>query len=119
MSGRISFKRLVGRLSLVGWLMLLGSGCGNGEEAQTGSFYLVNDSAVEVCYLFISPSTSGVWGNDRLGEGNTLLPGDTFVVTDVPVGDYDFKVQDCTGTDSATSSGYLGTAGLTWTLSHH
>jgi hypothetical protein len=54
---------------------------------------VVNNSTTDVCFLFISPSTSPDWGNDLLGV-NLLLSGQQ-ITFNFPADQYDFKAEDC------------------------
>jgi hypothetical protein len=57
------------------------------------SFEIFNDTDTTIGYLFISPTDSDDWGEDWLGE-DVIDPGDTYVVSDIPRGDYDIKAED-------------------------
>jgi formylglycine-generating enzyme required for sulfatase activity len=65
-----------------------------GSDEGASVVTISNYSGVEVCYVYISPSTSDSWGEDLLGPGETLPDGASrqFPVTpDV----YDVRVEDC------------------------
>ncbi len=66
-------------------------------QGGSGSTDLViqNESSTPVCYVYVSPNESDEWGEDQLGEANILMTGDTFTVTDVPYGLYDYQALDC------------------------
>lgn len=66
--------------------------------AQTGSITINNTSTsgYTIYYLYISLTTSTTWGTDQLGT-STILQGSSFTITDIPVGTYDIKVSNSTG----------------------
>jgi hypothetical protein len=55
-----------------------------------------NGNAAVVCYIKISPSTSDEWGQDWLGENETLASGATRSFS-LSAGTYDFSAADCDG----------------------
>jgi tRNA A-37 threonylcarbamoyl transferase component Bud32 len=59
-----------------------------------GSFLLVNNSNVTICYFYISPDTSSEWGSDWLGS-DTVAAGSSYTVYNVPANVYDLKAEDC------------------------
>jgi hypothetical protein len=58
------------------------------------SLVLKNESEETICFVFISPATSEEWGDDWLGDEETIEPGDTYTF-DVIVGTYDLEARDC------------------------
>jgi hypothetical protein len=52
-----------------------------------------NESYIEVCYAFVSPSGAKNWGEDDLG-GATIPPGDSISIT-LAAGYYDLLTVDC------------------------
>lgn len=84
---------------------------GSGAVALT----VENDSNVDVCYVFISPTTSDNWGEDWLGEKEGLIVGDVrlfFVEPDV----YDLQALDCEENVVAEETDVDLTDDLVWTL---
>jgi hypothetical protein len=69
--------------------------------ADTGpasvEFVVVNNSAEDVCYLYLSPTAANQWGDDQLGSETILLAGSSFTVTDVPPDVYDVRFESCSG----------------------
>jgi len=61
----------------------------------TAAVLVENDSSVEICYVLISPSSAESWGEDWLGENDTILPGAerTFYITSNQ--SIDLQVYDC------------------------
>ena len=59
-------------------------------------FYLVNESALTVCYVNLSPSSAQNWGEDELGPAEVIDPGVERVIT-VATGYYDLLLRDCEG----------------------
>jgi hypothetical protein len=79
---------------------------------------VVNETNIQVCYLYVAPSTSEEWGDNQLQPGNTINGGSTFTLTDIPPGTYDLLAQDCQNNGVAQEFGVEFTAdGITWTLS--
>ena len=56
---------------------------------------VVNNTYMDVCYVFISPSTNDDWGEDWLGDEEVIEPGDirTFSVDVDQI--VDIQVLDC------------------------
>ena len=93
---------------------------GNNTGSTSGetSLDVVNNLNVAICYLYISPSTSDDWGEDWLGDTDTIEPGvsATFYL---PVGEtVDMQAEDCDGAILDTQYDvYVTDEGLTYTLS--
>src|SRR5574341_316109 len=83
-----------------------------------GSLTVVNDSSLEICYVFISPSDSDSWGDDWLGEDNTIPPGESHDIAGVEPGTYDIMAADCDGNeiDSDTCIEFEAGSNVTWTF---
>jgi hypothetical protein len=100
-------------------LVTVALACAGGDTGGgTGAVEVVNNSSVEICYLYISPTTSNEWGQDWLGTENTVPPGSSFTVRSVPPGNYDLRADDCTGSEIDTANGVQVSAGqtVTWTF---
>jgi hypothetical protein len=59
-----------------------------------GTVTVINNSSISICYVFVSPDELTEWGNDILGDTDTLEPGETLSVTVAP-GVYDLGAFDC------------------------
>ena len=74
-----------------------------------------NESSAEICYIYISPTTGDDWGDDWMGEMESLQAGMQrvfFVESDI----YDLQAADCDG-DVLTEEYEVDlTEDLTWTL---
>ena len=80
----------------------------------SGNFDVVNDSGQTICYLYISPSTSDVWGDDWLGTTGTIASGESRSFS-VPAGEYDLRAEDCDTARLGEVFGVTVTAsGYTW-----
>lgn len=55
-----------------------------------------NNSTQPICFVYISPSDSNEWGEDRLGAEDTIEPGESFEIS-VDPGTYDLRADDCDG----------------------
>ncbi|MBN2555495.1 MAG: hypothetical protein JXA97_06100 [Anaerolineales bacterium] len=74
-------------------------------EGEGDSTLLVsNDSGVEICWMYISPTSSELWGNDWLGE-ETLEPGGTILFY-LNQDQYDIQVVDCNEDTIAIEAGF-------------
>lgn len=63
-------------------------------EGEGDSTVLVrNNSGFEICWVYISPTTSELWGNDWLGD-ETLAPGGEMLFY-LNQNDYDIQIVDC------------------------
>ena len=97
---------------LIATLLLLSLACvrpggGNGGGKSSGGssdidFTVVNRSPEEICYVLISPSDSDNWGDDQLGEDDTIAPGDRQTVA-MPRGTYDVRIENCDEAAMATA----------------
>lgn len=65
------------------------------QQVANLSFTLTNESNVEVCSVFISPTTASTWGQDQLGS-STIAPGGSFTF-EVEPDIYDVLLEDCSG----------------------
>lgn len=86
-----------------------------GESGSTVRLLLSNESSSEVCYVFISPSTGDDWGEDWMGESETVQVGQLrvfYVEPDV----YDLQASDCDGEPLTEEYEVDVTEDLTWTL---
>ncbi|MGC9521868.1 MAG: hypothetical protein ACP5HG_08310 [Anaerolineae bacterium] len=76
---------------------------------------VVNESDTEICYVFISPTSGDEWGDDQMGDLETLQPDGKrifYVESDV----YDLQVADCEGATLTEEYEVDLTEDLTWTL---
>jgi hypothetical protein len=64
------------------------------DPAQLVPFNVVNNGAVPVCYVLISPTTSTEWGEDRLGETEVIQPNAERIF-EIPPDYYDLLLLDC------------------------
>lgn len=86
-----------------------------GEGRGSASLTLVNGSEWEVCYVYISPSTSDSWGEDWLGAEESIHPGEsrTFYLE---AGSYDLRADDCDENTLAEEYNQEISGDMTWTL---
>ena len=76
---------------------------------------IYNDSAVAVCYLYISPTTSDEWGSDQLGPEELIDARTSYFLSDIPVGMYDIMAEFCDG-EQVIEEGVQLEDEYTWTL---
>lgn len=86
-----------------------------GASGATVRLLLNNESSVEVCYVLISPTTAESWGEDWLGEMETVQP-DRRRIFYVEPGIYDLQVADCDGESLTEEYEVDLTDDLTWTV---
>jgi hypothetical protein len=62
--------------------------------AEGPAVILKNESGTKICYVYISPTSDALWGEDRLGDLELIRNGRsrTFEVT---AGQWDMMAQDC------------------------
>jgi len=58
---------------------------------------VVNNSSVDLCWLYVSPSTDDEWGPDQFGPETILRSGQSFAVEGIDPGTYDLRVEGCSG----------------------
>ncbi|MEA3396970.1 MAG: hypothetical protein U9R05_05860 [Chloroflexota bacterium] len=76
-----------------------------------------NESSIELCYIYISSTTSDDWGDDWLGGKEVISPGDGVRIFYVTPGTYDLLAQDCDGEDVVTENEIELDSGTDWTIS--
>lgn len=65
MEGRINLRKLFLMVTIIFFLL---TGFSASVRAGSQDFYLVNQTGVDIYNLYISPSDSDTWGDDRLGS---------------------------------------------------
>ncbi len=89
-----------------------------GGTGSVGALDIVNETDLTICYVYISPTDAAEWGDDRLGADNVIGAYETFTITDIPVGMYDLRADDCDNNTLVQQFGVeMTTAGVTWTIS--
>jgi len=63
---------------------------------NTAQLVIVNDSSLDICYLYVSPSDAGDWGPDQLGE-QIIAAGSQFTLRGITPGTYDLRFEACSG----------------------
>jgi hypothetical protein len=69
-----------------------GGGGSTPPPPGVGAVQVINNSGDTVFYIYISPSTSPLWGPDQLGTG-VLLSGASVTYTDMPPDTYDIRIE--------------------------
>lgn len=85
-----------------------------GGQAGGASLTVVNDSSTDLCYLYISPSTSDTWGADWLGS-STIPAGGQQTFT-LEAGTWDLLARDCSGGTLDEQYGIELSGDMTWTI---
>lgn len=89
------------------------------EPAAGGlaSLTINNQASTVICYVRLSPTSSDQWGDDQLGDTETIASGGSFTIWDVPAGEYDYQALDCNQVVLDEHYGvFLDEAGMTWTI---
>lgn len=117
-------KAFLAVMIVVGVLLLF-SGCDNllsddssSGDSSTGvaSLRVVNNSGTTIYYLYVSPSSSELWGNDQLGS-SVISSGSSFTVNNIPAGTYDFRATNSSGYNVYEIGYYMGPGtSHTWTI---
>ncbi len=89
------------------------SGPSGGEGKAT--ITLINNSDQDICYVYISPTTSDEWGEDWLGAVEIVGPGEqrTF---EVDPGTYDMMATDCDDNEIDTQWEVEVTTSYRWVI---
>ncbi len=87
-----------------------------GDSRATSRLFVDNTSKTEVCYVFISSSTGDDWGDDQMGENETIMAGRTRIFYVRP-GTYDLMARDCEDNVLAEQYEVDLSSDMTWTLS--
>jgi hypothetical protein len=68
---------------------------------STVTLEIINDSGTDIWYVYLSPSTSDLWGDDQLG-GDFIADGERLTLTDIPFGTYDVRAETSDHVEIAT-----------------
>jgi hypothetical protein len=83
------------RISEVFGVSISGSGFNWAIPFVPVTLRMVNSTSSTVCYVFVSPSTSDIWGGDWLGRTETVGPGGSRDFAVPPGQSYDMMAADC------------------------
>jgi hypothetical protein len=89
-----------------------GGSSGGSSGGDMALLNIINRTGVDMCYLYISPTTSDTWGEDWLGS-DIIAAGTSYTVSVVP-GDYDMTIQDCSGAEIGTQMGVTIADDMEW-----
>ena len=86
---------------------------------QYATIKIVNNTSINIWYLYISPSSSDSWGNDQLGE-DIIPAGGSFTLGNIPSGEYDLKVmnKDQNRKKIVVNNVFEGGNSYTWTINN-
>jgi hypothetical protein len=82
--------------------------------ATRATLTVINQSSVEICYVYISSSESDSWGEDWLGD-DSIRPGKRRQFR-LPEGEYDVKAEDCDGNMLEEHRGVDLSGNVAWTI---
>ncbi len=92
-----------------------GGSAGGSGGAAAQPYTIANNSAIDICYVYISPTTSDSWGADWLGS--SIIPAGTQYTFYVTPGSYDILLTDCSGNTLDQQMGVALRGGETLTYS--
>ena len=98
-----------------GWFIAGNTTITVGDSRATSRLFVDNTSDMEVCYIFVSDSTGDDWGDDQMGENETILTGRTRIFYVRP-GTYDMMARDCNDEVLAEQYEVDLSSDMTWTL---
>lgn len=78
---------------------------------------VINESSADVCFIYISPTTSDEWGEDWMGAQEVIPQDGGTRIFYVNAGTYDLAVDDCDGEALAEENEVNIQEWFTWTLS--
>lgn len=87
-----------------------------GATGATVRLLVQNDTGAQICYLYVSPTTADTWGQDLLGDIESLSSGSARILYLRP-GSYDLQVSDCDNYVLAEEYGVNLGEDTTWTVS--
>lgn len=82
---------------------------------STATLVLVNNSGVDIWYVFISPTTETTWGDDWLGA-DIIPAGSTYTFSNITPGMYDLMAADSSQNPVASQMGVSLNGQYTWTV---
>ncbi|MEZ0396578.1 MAG: hypothetical protein ABWK53_09150, partial [Anaerolineales bacterium] len=82
---------------------------------STATLVLVNNSGVDIWYVYISPTTETTWGDDWLGS-DIIPAGSTYTFSNITPGNYDLLAVDSNQNPVASQMGVSLTGQYTWTV---
>ncbi len=89
---------------------------GGGGGRESVSLTVVNNSSVDIWYVYISPSDQETWGDDWLGD-HVIEAGESYTITGIQPGTYDLMAEDSDHNEIATEMDVEMDGPITWTLS--
>ncbi len=81
------------------------------------AFYVINESQSEVCYLYIAVPSKNEWGDDVLGNKESVASKDGQRIFYIDPGTYDLLAQDCDGENLVEKRNVSVSDGTAWTIS--
>ncbi len=75
---------------------------------------ITNSGSADICYVYISPITDDFWGEDELGNNQTISTGNSVIFNLAP-NTYDVRVDDCDGSYSE-EYGYAVSGDTVWAV---
>jgi S1-C subfamily serine protease len=86
-----------------------------GGDHPPVDFTLENGSDSAICFVLLSPSDAANWGQDELGEDESIDAGQSQVFT-VPASTYDLRMLDCDADELGVEDDLDLTSNFTYTL---
>lgn len=85
---------LIGLLILSGAIASAAHAAPLAQEGEDATLHIINESEETICYVYISPVTSNDWGDDWLGDEETIS-SEKSRVFNLVAGNYDVLLNDC------------------------
>jgi hypothetical protein len=85
-------------------------------SSELSTLAIHNTSKWAVHHLYLSPANENEWGQDQLGK-NTIEPGASFTLKEIPCNTYDIKVVDDDGDECMIKGQKFCGHEVTWDLS--
>ena len=92
-------------------LLLAVAGCGDADDPIAyASLEVINESSHTIVELYVTPASVAGWGPDQL-DGETIAPGERYLLTGIPPGVYHLKFVTEGGVAQSEADQVLGEGG--------
>ncbi|NLE45055.1 MAG: hypothetical protein GX620_10070 [Chloroflexi bacterium] len=85
------------------------------SKGEQAAIEVINGSSSDVWHLYVSPTESDSWGADWLGD-TIIAAGDSFVVANLPPGEYDLRAEGETGSVIGEQWSFAVSGRETWVI---
>lgn len=78
---------------------------------------IVNDTDLDLCYLYIVPNDQEDFGDDQLSDDQMIGANSSYTITNIPTGVYKVSIHDCEGNlVNALYGATMDVQEMTWTI---